>query len=150
MPRLERLMVVAALAFAAAAVAAPSTRAGTGHGSAGQEGSKTETSEPVSGNVDRVVPYPLERVLEAARQAMESHDVTIKKDEPGLLEGTRKRFNKPGNEGGEKITVKLSTQAEGTRVVIRTGLGFRGRLNKSNWSTPIFKEMVRLLELGIV
>jgi hypothetical protein len=81
---------------------------------------------------------------------MASHDVQIKKNLPDLLEGTRKRFSKPGNEGGEKITVQLTRLPDGTRVVIKTGLGFRGRLNKSNWSTPIFKEMVRLLELGIV
>jgi predicted dinucleotide-utilizing enzyme len=114
-----------------------------------QEKKEEQQEDPTKGskNVDEVVNYPMELVLEAARQAMETYGCEIKKEKADYLEGTRSRhIGAFVGSGGEKIKVKLSEEKEGTRVKINTGKGFMGRLGKKNWSTPIFKEMMRLLE----
>ena len=44
------------------------------------------------------------------------------------------------------MTVKLSAKGSETRVEIKTGKGFVGRVGKKNWSTPIFDEMMKTLK----
>jgi hypothetical protein len=112
-----------------------------------QKDEKKEDPTKGSKNVDEVVNYPMGLVLDAARQAMETYGCEIKKEKEDYLEGTRSRhLGAFVGSGGEKIKVKLSKEKEGTRVKINTGKGFVGRMGKKNWSTPIFKEMMRLLE----
>ena len=48
--------------------------------------------------------------------------------------------------GGEKVTCVLEAQGDQTRVRISTGKGFYGRLGKKNWSSPIYQEMLKVLQ----
>jgi hypothetical protein len=40
----------------------------------------------------------------------------------------------------------LKAKGDQTRVRIWTGKGFEGRVNKKNWSTPIYQGMMKILE----
>jgi hypothetical protein len=102
-----------------------------------------------SKDVDQTVAYPIARVLDAARQAMATYGCDSKKDKEkaDYLECTRDRHvGVMVGSGGEKVTVKLSEKGNETRVEIKTGKGFVGRLGKKNWSTPIFTEMMKTLK----
>jgi hypothetical protein len=70
----------------------------------------------------------------------------VKKEEPDYLECTRDRhIGAFVGSGGEKVTVRLTAKGGETRVQIKTGKGFVGRLGKKNWSTPIFDDMMKTL-----
>jgi hypothetical protein len=106
-------------------------------------------TDPTDGSkdVDRVMHHAQERVLDAAKQALVTYGCEVKKEKTDSLECTRARHvGILVGSGGEKVTVQLSPKDGGTRVVIKTGKGFVGRLGKKNWSTPIFAEIERLLQ----
>jgi hypothetical protein len=86
-------------------------------------------------------------VLEAVKQAFNTYGCDVKKEQPEYLECTRDRHvGAFVGSGGEKVTVQLTAKGNETRVEIKTGKGFVGRLGKKNWSTPIFDEMMKTLK----
>jgi hypothetical protein len=110
-----------------------------------------EKDDPSRGSkdVDQTIAYPMPKVLDAARLAMATYGCYSKKDKEkaDYLECTRDRHvGVMVGSGGEKVTVKLSEKGSETRVEIKTGKGFVGRLGKKNWSTPIFNEMMKTLK----
>jgi hypothetical protein len=110
---------------------------------------ETEKDDPTKGSKDmnEVVEYPIARVLEAAKQAVATYGCEIKKEKSDSLECTRSRhIGAFVGSGGEKVTVQLSAEGDRTKVIIKTGKGFVGRLGKKNWSTPVFNEIVRILK----
>jgi hypothetical protein len=128
--------------FAVVVLGVPSvTSAAVGRQEDAEAGSKQ------GGDVDAVVKYPAARVIEAVRLALATYGCDIKKDEPDRVECTRSRHMGIAiGSGGEKITVRLTPLQDTTRVVIKTGKGFVGRLGKKNWSTPVFEETIKVLE----
>ena len=113
---------------------------------ASQEEKKDDPSKD-SKDEDRTIAYPAAKVLEAARQALATYGCDVKKEKPDYLECTRSRHvGVMVGSGGEKVTVQLTDKGTGTRVQIKTGKGFVGRLGKKNWSTPIFDEMLTTLK----
>ena len=99
-----------------------------------------------SKDVDKVIPYPIDKVLEASKLAMATYGCEIKKDTPDSLECTRSRHvGVFVGSGGEKVTVRLKPKGAETQVIVTTGKGFVGRVGKKNWSTPIFDEMLKNL-----
>jgi hypothetical protein len=143
MTRLLTLTFVVLLPVATAGSPAAAIRQGE------QDRSKQEQSEDVtkgSKNIDEIVQHPMDAMHRALKSGMETYGFEIKKERPDYIEGTRSR--KIGvfvGSGGEKVTIKLSAEKNGTRVKVETGKGFVGRLGKANWSTPIFKEAMRIL-----
>lgn len=108
-----------------------------------------EKDDPSKGSkdVDQTVAYPMDKVLDAAKQALATYGCSIKKEKPDYLECTRDRhIGVFVGSGGEKVKVKLSAKGSETRVQVQTGKGFVGRLGKKNWSTPIFDEMMKILK----
>ena len=108
-----------------------------------------EKDDPSKGSqdVDKTVAYPIAKVLEAAKLAFNTYGCDVKKEKPDYLECTRDRHvGAFVGSGGEKVTVQLSAKGSETRVEIKTGKGFVGRLGKKNWSTPIFDEMMKTLK----
>lgn len=110
-----------------------------------------EKDDPSKGSkdVDQVVAYPMAKVLDAAKQATATYGCDSKKDKEkaDYFECTRDRhIGVFVGSGGEKVTVKLSEKGNETRVEIKTGKGFVGRVGKKNWSTPIFNEMMKTLK----
>jgi hypothetical protein len=100
-----------------------------------------------SKDIDRTVAFPMAKVLDAAKQALNTYGCDVKKEKPDYLECTRDRhIGALVGSGGEKVTVQLSAKDSETRVVIKTGKGFAGRLGKKNWSTPIFDDMLKTLK----
>lgn len=100
-----------------------------------------------SKDVDQTVAYPMDKVLDAAKQAIATYGCSVKKEKTDYLECTRDRHvGVFVGSGGEKVKVKLSAKGSETRVQISTGKGFVGRLGKKNWSTPIFDEMMKILK----
>jgi hypothetical protein len=110
-----------------------------------------EKDDPSKGSkdVDQTVAYPMAKVLDAARLAMATYGCDSKKDKEkaDYLECTRDRhIGVFVGSGGEKVTVKLSEKGNETRVEVKTGKGFVGRVGKKNWSTPVFNEMMKTLK----
>lgn len=108
-----------------------------------------EKDDPSKGSkdVDQSVPYPMPQVLSAAKQALATYGCDVKKGKPDYLECTRDRHvGVMVGSGGEKVTVQLSARGNETRVEIKTGKGFVGRLGKKNWSAPIFNDMMKTLK----
>ena len=100
-----------------------------------------------SKDVDQTISYPMDKVLDAARQAIATYGCSVKKEKTDYLECTRDRhIGVFVGSGGEKVKVKLSAKGNETRVQISTGKGFVGRVGKKNWSTPIFNEMMKILK----
>jgi hypothetical protein len=100
-----------------------------------------------SKDVDQTIAYPMDKVLDAAKQALATYGCSIKKEKPDYLECTRDRhIGVFVGSGGEKVKVRLSAKESETRVQINTGKGFVGRVGKKNWSTPIFNEMMKILK----
>jgi hypothetical protein len=96
-----------------------------------------------SANVDEVIPFAMDKVMAAVKPAMETKDCHVTEATADRVECKRPR----GREnGGESVTADLEAQGDQTRVRITTGLGVLGRLAKSNWSGPIYEEMVRILQ----
>jgi len=100
-----------------------------------------------SKNTNETLPYPKGRVLWALKSAMQSHHCEVTQEKEGYVE-CKRPFGQKGASGigGEKVTAELKEQGDGTRVSIETGKGFRGRVRKKNWSTPIFQRMKKILE----
>jgi len=108
-----------------------------------------QENDPSKGSkdVDQTVAYPMDKVLDAAKQAIATYGCSIKKEKTDSLECTRDRHvGVFVGSGGEKVKVKLSEKGSETRVQISTGKGFVGRVGKKNWSTPIFNEMMKILK----
>jgi hypothetical protein len=114
---------------------------------AASQDEKRDDPSDDSKDVDRTVAYPAAKVLEAARQALATYGCDVKKEKPDYLECTRSRHvGVMVGSGGEKVTVQLTDNGAETRVQIKTGKGFVGRLGKKNWSTPIFDDMMTTLQ----
>lgn len=143
--KVERILVgllVAIMLTSSAVICAQTVQPAT------QEKEKDDASKG-SKDVDQTVAYPMDKVLEAAKQALTTYgcDINKEKEKADYLECTRDRhIGVVVGSGGEKVTVKLSAKGSETRVEIKTGKGFVGRLGKKNWSTPIFDEMVKTLK----
>lgn len=111
-----------------------------------QEQQKKDPTEG-SKDVDQTVAYAMDKVLESAKLALATYGCDVKKEKPDYLECTRSRHTGVFvGSGGEKVTVRLTAKGDETRVEIKTGKGFVGRLGKKNWSTPIYEEMVKALK----
>lgn len=111
--------------------------------------SQEKENDPSKGSkdVDQTVAYSMDKVLDAAKQAIATYGCSVKKEKADYLECTRDRHvGVFVGSGGEKVKVKLSANGGETRVQISTGKGFVGRVGKKNWSTPIFDEMMRILK----
>ena len=114
---------------------------------AASQDEKRDNPSDDSKDVDRTVAYPAAKVLTAARQALATYGCDVKKEKPDYLECTRSRHvGVMVGSGGEKVTVQLTDNGAETRVQIKTGKGFVGRLGKKNWSTPIFDDMMTTLK----
>lgn len=100
-----------------------------------------------SKDVNEVIQYPMDAVQKAVKVGMQTYGFDIKDEKPDYLDGTRSRHvGVVVGSGGEKVTVRLSSESGGTRVKIETGKGFVGRMGKKNWSTPIFNEALKVLK----
>lgn len=114
--------------------------------------SKTNPSNPInpeagSKDMDEVVAFNIDKVLAALRPAMENIGCKVTTTTPDRIECKRGRGSseRAGN-GGEKVTATVEAQGDQTRVRIWTGKGFVGRLEKNNWSTPVYQEMLKVLQ----
>ena len=113
---------------------------------AASQAEQNDDASKDSKDVDRTIAYPAAKVLEAARQALTTYGCEVKTAKPDYLECTRGRHvGVVVGSGGEKVTVQLTDMGPETRVQIKTGKGFVGRLGKKNWSTPIFDDMMATL-----
>jgi hypothetical protein len=96
--------------------------------------------------MDQLVDHPIDKRQHALKLSMETFGLVFKNARPDYLEGTRsRRIGLMLGSGGEKVTVKLTSDSSKTRVKVETGKGFVGRLGKKNWSTPIFNEALKIL-----
>jgi hypothetical protein len=115
------------------------------------EANTSGTIDPTAGSkdMDEVVPFAMDKVLAALKPAMETYGCNVTESTANRIEckrarGYSQKENVNGN-GGESVTATLETQGDQTHVRIATGKGFYGRLEKKNWSTPIFNEMLKSL-----
>ena len=99
-------------------------------------------------DVDEVVPFGIDKVLAALKPAMESQNCNVSESTADRIECKRPRVfaNNRQTSGGESVTAVLEAKGDQTQVRITTGLGFYGRLAKSNWSTPIYEQLVKRLQ----
>ena len=138
------VMCTSLLTLCGGPLAAPATAAIQNAGDSDDQGAASKGG----GNVDQTVGYPMDAVHSAAKQALLTYGCESKgkKERPDYIECTRSRhMGVFVGSGGEKLTVKLSPVGNETRVVIKTGKGFAGRLGKKNWSTQVFDEMLKAL-----
>lgn len=100
-----------------------------------------------SKDMDQVVPFRKEAVAAALKPAMENFGCKVTDESAKRIECKRARgaSDRTGN-GGEKVTAELQAKGDQTRVRIRTFKGTLGRLEKKNWSTPIYDEMMKNLQ----
>jgi len=103
-----------------------------------------------SKDMDEVIPFRLEAVQAAIKPAMENMGCKVTELKANRAECKRRRSKDSDVErtggGGEKVTATMELQGEQTHVRIWTGKGFSGRMVKRNWSTAIYKEMLKNLE----
>ena len=143
--RFRRIVCACAcgLAFSGGLLAKPAREAVPPPNQAEDKGDPSKGSK----DVDQTVAYPIAKVLDAAKQALNTYGCDVKKEKPDYLECTRDRHvGVVVGSGGEKVTVQLGANGNETRVEIKTGKGFVGRLGKKNWSTPIFDDMMKTLK----
>src|SRR5215510_14167618 len=77
-----------------------------------------------SKDVDQVVPYPMDKVLEAFKLAMATYGCEVKKEKADSLECTRSRHvGVFVGSGGEKVTVQLKPKGAETQAIVTTGKG---------------------------
>ena len=111
--------------------------------------SKTSALNPTanSKDVDETVAFQKDAVAAALKPAMESVGCKVTDENAKHIECKRDRgySDRTGN-GGEKVTAELQAKGGQTRVRIRTYKGTLGRLEKKNWSTPIYQEMMKTLQ----
>jgi hypothetical protein len=114
--------------------------------------SNTSAFNPTAGSKDRdeLVPFRIDLVVAAVKPAMESFGCKVKDATASHIECKREWANNRDTErtgsGGERVTATLEAKGEKTRVRIATEKGFRGRMVKKNWSTPIYQEMMKSLQ----
>lgn len=114
--------------------------------------SKKSPLNPTAGSkdMDELVPFRMDAVAAAMKPAMESVGCNVTEATAKRLECKRpwaKRYDiERTGAGNEKVIAKLEAKGEQTRVRISTEKGFRGRLVKKNWSTPIYQEMLKTLQ----
>jgi hypothetical protein len=102
-------------------------------------------------DVDSTIPYDMEKVMAALKPAMESMNCNVKEATATRVECKRPRVyanSQHAGSGGESVTAELEAQGNQTRIHITTGKGFYGRLGKVNWSTPIYQQMLKNLQLA--
>jgi hypothetical protein len=102
----------------------------------------------VSKDVDEVVPFTMDKLMAAVKPAMESMDCKVTDTAADRIECKRTRgysYSEHMGYGGESITATFEAQRNQTRVQIKTGKGFYGRLGKVNWSTPVYRKMMENL-----
>jgi hypothetical protein len=113
------------------------------------EGSGKIDPTAESKDLDEVVNYSATAVIAALKPAMEGYGCKVAAEKENRIECQRPR-NNGGQEiqgfGGEKVKAVIEKQGERTRVKIETDKGFYGKLRKKNWSTPVFKAMMKNLE----
>jgi hypothetical protein len=114
--------------------------------------SNTSAFNPTAGSkdMDEVIAYPMDAIAAALKPAMESVACNVTHTTANHIECKREWARGMDTErtgsGGEKVTASLEAKGEQTRVRIETEKGFRGRLVKKNWSTPIYEEMLKSLQ----
>jgi hypothetical protein len=90
---------------------------------------------------------PMADVQKAAVDALTTVGVTIKKQEPNIVEGKRK--NKVGlfvGSGGEILTVTMTEIDAGkTSTKVRTTKTFAGRAGQKVWDQQVLEEMSKVL-----
>lgn len=110
---------------------------------------KTSSLSPTAGSkdMDGVVPFGTDKVATALKSAMENEGCKVTHVTASRVECKRARGQSElTGVGGEKVTATLEAKGEQTRVRIWTGKGFEGRVNKKNWSPPIYQQMMKILE----
>lgn len=94
---------------------------------------------------------PMADVQKAAVDALTTVGVTIKKQEPNIVEGKRK--NKVGlfvGSGGEILTVTMTEIDAGkTSTKVRTTKTFAGRAGQKVWDQPVLEEMSKVLGVSL-
>jgi hypothetical protein len=111
--------------------------------------SKTSALNPTaeSKNIDELVPFGMDKVVTALKSAMESEGCKVTEATGSHVECKRARgYSERTGAGGEKVTATLEASGEKTRVRIWTGKGTMGRMQKKNWSTAVYKEMMKTLQ----
>ncbi len=111
--------------------------------------SKTSSLNPTanSKDMDEIVSFQIEKVAAALKPAMESMGCKVTSETASRLECKRGRgYSEQTGGGGESVTATLEANGQQTHVRIWTGKGFVGRVEKKNWSTPIYEEMVKKLQ----
>lgn len=114
--------------------------------------SNSSAFNPTAGSkdMDEIVAFPMEAVAAALKPAMESMNCSVTHATASQIECKREwaknRDTERTGSGGERVTARLEAKGEQTRVRIDTEKGFRGRLVKKNWSTPIYEEMMKSLQ----
>jgi hypothetical protein len=99
--------------------------------------------------VDEVIPFAIDKVVPALKSAMEAEKCHVTQESADRIECKRPRVtanSKHNASGGESVTGMLEAKGDQTHVHISTGKGFYGRLVKSNWSVPIYEDMVKTLK----
>jgi len=96
-----------------------------------------------SHDVDERVAYPVRDVMPLIDPAMRAMGCDVRTRKQDFVECYRdpKRAGRTGM-GGERVRVIIHAETPGTRVQIVTTPGMSHR----NWSSPIFRELTRLLE----
>ena len=110
---------------------------------------KTSPLNPTAGSkdMDEVIPFGKDAVVAALKPAMQSFGCEVTHVTASRIECKRGRgYSERTGAGAEKVTATLEAKGERTRVRIWTGKGFVGRMNKNNWSTPIYQEMIKSLQ----
>ena len=110
---------------------------------------KTSPLNPTAGSkdMDEVIPFGRDAVVAALKPAMQSFGCKMTHETASRVECKRGRgYSERTGAGAEKVTATLEAKGEQTRVRIWTGKGFAGRMNKNNWSTPIYREMMKSLQ----
>lgn len=99
--------------------------------------------DPTAGShdEDEIVPFPIDQVRAALKPAMENCLCRVSKSNAGRLECARDLRPSNAIGGSETVTAILEPQGHQTQVRIRTARGFG-----KNWSTPIYREMLRILQ----
>jgi hypothetical protein len=111
--------------------------------------SKTSALNPTanSKDIDETVSFQKDAVAAALKPAMESVGCKVTDENAKHIDCKRDRgFSDRTGNGGEKVTAELQAKGGQTRVRIRTYKGTLGRLEKKNWSAPIYQEMMKTLQ----
>ncbi len=91
-------------------------------------------------DVDEVIPFGVDKVAAALKDAMEGQGCKVTQVTSSRIEC------KLTGAGGEQVTATLEAKGEQTQVRIWTGQEFTEQPKKRNWSTPIYQEMMKSLK----